>query len=427
MFSKNTEIAKSASPIPGNYSINLMYIQRYDIDSQLMFTDFTDKDGPRFGMGPIVNQLNKWRNANPEAEINFWFDSQRYINSAAVDDTKQFFIANVANVKLRDIREIPFVQDNPDWFLANIPVYFRVDLLKLIIPLYLMEQGVESVVYADMSICGEVEEALGPENLFKPEVMVKLQKYGLLIGMDRQDKPENQFVQTLHSEELLYALRHSINCCMLMISNWLNHGLKYNYSYVANHWGSLIDIIYKTAIREYVPTMLQARRSREPILVRADVVNERTIQEWVNYEPARHGYIVFGNYLDRGLTHGEFVKFADNIDSTPEPVFFGDDCILFGETTKKINEFFSLMSSTRKTIVRSDVNPSRAGNNHAESCDPPSFPLGSDHFSLKYWPEPAISLTPEHIQAQQSIKESIQERKEGDVQTPSKGFGSSTV
>jgi hypothetical protein len=423
MFSKNTEIAESALPIPGKYSINLMYIQRADNHSLPMITNNVEA---RFGMDPIVNQLNKWSNANPEAEINFWFDSQRN-HTMAIENTIQFFKANVPNVKLRDIREIPFVQDNPDWFLANTPVYFRVDLLKLIIPLYLMEQGVESVVYADMSICGAVEKALGPENLFKPEVMVKLQKHGLLIGIDAQNKPENQFVQTLHSEELLYALRHSINCCMLMISNWLNHGLKHNPNFVALQWGHLTDIIYKTAIREFVPTMLQAIRSGEPILVRADVVNEGTDQEWVNYQPALHGYIVFGNHLDRELIHGEFVKYADNIDSTPELNFFDGDCIRFGETTNETNEYFSRMSTTRKTIVRSDVNPSRAGNSHYQSSDTPSFPSGSDHFSLKYWPDPVISLTPEHIQAQQSIKERNQERKEGDVQTPSRGFGSSTI
>ncbi len=51
MFSKNTEIADSASPIPSKYSINLMYIQRADNDSLPMITDNAEA---RFGMDSIV-------------------------------------------------------------------------------------------------------------------------------------------------------------------------------------------------------------------------------------------------------------------------------------------------------------------------------------------------------------------------------------
>lgn len=160
-----------------------------------------------------------------------------------------------------------------------------------------MERGIKAVIYADLSICERVENTLVPDELFKPKVMAKLHKYGLLIGADAKGKPEKiSLFKRCIQQELLYALRHTINCCMLMISNWLNHGLKHNYIFIAHQYGHLTDIIYKTAIREFVPTMLQAIRSGEPILVRADVVNEGTDQEWVNYQSALHGYIVFGNY-----------------------------------------------------------------------------------------------------------------------------------
>ena len=177
-----------------------------------------------------------------------------------------------------------------------------------------------------------------------------------------------------------------------MSSNWVNYGLESNYDYTNRQFSHLYDIWYRGATLNYVHTTLQAIRSKEPVLIRADIVNEGTDQEWVKYRSAIHGYIMFGNFLDRTCAYGIFIK----ISSGNQVTFLNGEDIKFGETTNKIYRECS-SGKKIKAITRFDVNPSKPGGEHYEWGGKLAPPQGSDHFSFKCWPNSSDSNSIDYL------------------------------
>lgn len=174
-----------------------------------------------------------------------------------------------------------------------------------------------------------------------------------------------------------------------MATNWLNSGLKNRYSHTTRSLGRLYNLIYEGATREYVPTVLTAFRTGEDIEVRADLVNEGSENKWVKYQPDQHGYIVFGNFLDRSLTYGCFIKEGEQLEFLDQY-----EGIKFGEETNLVYRNSTKLKYKR---TRDDVRPSKGGSTHEHDWKPTQAPLEHTHFSFKYWVQSPINESREQI------------------------------
>ncbi len=356
-----------------HYSINLMWINN---------TNDSSNDYICLDIDYVLNQLKKWYVANPEAQINFWYDSQ-CTHPAAIDNTKQLLTETSTHPKqciaLLDIQDIPFVQENAALFSSTIPVYARIDFLKLIICTHLLATtNMTSVVYADLSIGDKTDTALTKQQLYSPPALHHLDEFGMLLGYDGS-KVENQFLQMLKSTQLLEAMKHAINCCLLQMTNALNRAFaEKNSSYIEH----LYDVPL-TATMTYVYVYFLTLKKEQVIRIRADVAEEAgNPNQWVVYQPERHGYIMFG---DTPKTDDLGSFYTDKITGSVIPLnrlvqlpwIKPFDIVDFDTLTENIEHLGD--------AVRYDLNPGHMGKSHTYVDAVPAPPPGKEKFSPIYW------------------------------------------
>lgn len=143
-------------------------------------------------------------------------NSKRLLNDASEKN-------GISPVQLRDVREIPCVKDNPDIFTSRIPIYFRVDLLKLIILLHSIENDhCDAAVFSDLEVGNrrELDTRMSKQELFDSCVCEGFKKMGFVLGdkrafaNDNHTYPENQFLQLHNNPLTLDAIRFNINSNM---------------------------------------------------------------------------------------------------------------------------------------------------------------------------------------------------------------------
>jgi hypothetical protein len=76
-----------------------------------------------------------------------------------------------------DVRQISVVRDNPDVFSSQIPVYYRVDMLKVIVLIYSIEnEGCDAAIFSDLEV-GEQrpkKDRMDKSELFSVPITKKL-------------------------------------------------------------------------------------------------------------------------------------------------------------------------------------------------------------------------------------------------------------
>ncbi|UTC24089.1 hypothetical protein MMH89_02460 [Candidatus Comchoanobacter bicostacola] len=145
------------------------------------------------------------------SDINLYYDSE-ISTSVQIANTQGAF----PSVNFIDIRDIEIVSNNPDLFsndqgedgLAQIPIYWKIDILKLIILLHQIEtKDMQAAIFSDLP-CPRKKNcnALEKGRFFTYEVCKTLNKYGLLAnGM------ENQNFQMIKNPYMQLALKYYIN------------------------------------------------------------------------------------------------------------------------------------------------------------------------------------------------------------------------
>ncbi len=190
-----------------NYSINLMWINSCLKAEQQFLCENTTR---------LIQSANSWAVAHPTATINIWYDSQT-ATSEQVFNTLQLIIHQEikSRIKFKDIKEIEIVKNNQDLFDCQIPLYWRIDLLKLIIILDEVEKGgLDSALFADIRR-GIINSR---EQLFGGNMEIALQRYGMLLA----NYGENQFHQLVKNPHMQIALKHFINMHFHAIQTILN-------------------------------------------------------------------------------------------------------------------------------------------------------------------------------------------------------------
>ena len=172
------------------YTINLMWINR-DLNEQQLFIH-PSKDEASLNKN-FLDPVFEWAFLHKDTVVNIWFDSA-FISPQAIKNT-QAALANrlvrlkekpIATILLRDIRTLHKVAAHSNVFSNKIPVYFRVDLARIIIALELLSTSPKPTffVYADVDM-----KPLTPEELFDLETMQKLKKYGFIMANKQTAEP----------------------------------------------------------------------------------------------------------------------------------------------------------------------------------------------------------------------------------------------
>lgn len=155
------------------YSINFMWINKSLKPEQEYIYPKNDLSNPF--LQPIYN----WAAKNPKANINIWFDCELTTKNA-INKTNDL-ISTTQKIRLRDVRTIPIVKENLEVFSEKTPVYFRVDLLRVIAMLQILTQTneCEYAVYADLDMKSITKKEIFTENtkgLLKYDGIVLAQK-----------------------------------------------------------------------------------------------------------------------------------------------------------------------------------------------------------------------------------------------------------
>jgi len=310
--------------IPDKYDINLTWINAaLNEGSPYAFPCKNEEEL----IVKYIEKAAKWQDANPSAEVNIWYDSyfttpkSVAATQSVLDQNKRF-----STIKLRDIRDIEVVKNNPDSFSDRVPIYARVDLIKLILCVHSIETvGNDSAIYADLAV-GDLRADNGrmpKDQLFNAEVMAKLKKYGLELGKDCR-KVENQFIQVLNKPETLIALKLLIDSTLLRIVTTLNIARE-NKEILLNLDSGIVIIELLRTIPRLIRGLVATEDSNK-IRVNLQAFDWDSPEEWVEYDPKTHGCIPFGNFFHRTngcrifieKEHGSLVKSPEEAIKLPD-------------------------------------------------------------------------------------------------------------
>ena len=143
-------------------------------------------------------------------EINLWFD-RNTTSDSSLERTREFLACQsrvrpyLKVIKLKDIRNLILVKENPEVFSENISLFFRVDLLRIIVLMEQVERDPHHIaVYADLDVL-----ALSSSELFDVETKFYLNNFHLVMARGRNSF-ENSFQIMSYNETLLQALREAI-------------------------------------------------------------------------------------------------------------------------------------------------------------------------------------------------------------------------
>lgn len=180
------------SPVlPNQYSVNFMWINKSKISdsSERLFGDEHDfKD--RF-----IDPITAWILANPGTRINIWYDedlvSEEVIKRVREALEKAAGKSNCNLVTFKNIGELEVVQDNPEVFYPEVPVYFRADLLRSVVMDHVLKDPASQeqyAVYADLDV-----KAMNSKQLFDKRTASFLDQFGFVMTKGGYLKFENSF------------------------------------------------------------------------------------------------------------------------------------------------------------------------------------------------------------------------------------------
>lgn len=190
------------------YTINLMWInERLNEDQRYVLPlesaeDFLQK----------LANVFAWAEKNPESIVNLWFDGKLTPNQA-IENTRALIIVyivshpGIAQITLRDIRELPDVIQNPRIFDdPRIPVFFRADILRIIATVQSLNSGeTDCFIYADLDV-----KSQSKEELFNEETKERLQKYGIVVAARGHLGLENSFHMATNDQDIIEAMKFLI-------------------------------------------------------------------------------------------------------------------------------------------------------------------------------------------------------------------------
>jgi len=151
-----------------------------------------------------TKEFLEWMKKNPHATFYFWYDSAS-ISIEQLRNTESLFARIRAeshscnNIVLKDIREIPLVHEKPEIFSGKTPVFFRADLLRLMITAEFLDGNLNKdsyFIYSDLDV-PPIEE----DRLLDSETLRVLDQFGIVLA-----KMGPTFENVFHIVSLKYPL-----------------------------------------------------------------------------------------------------------------------------------------------------------------------------------------------------------------------------
>ncbi len=206
---------------PEKYSINLMWInQELDLAQHLIFPAKIASNLKQTTVQTILD----WAVKNPTSRVNIWFDSQ-FTTKQAIKNTQNLLdqaivkYPKIAGIKLKDVRKLKIVQQHPEFFTGQIPLYFRVDLMRVIaIAQTLNKKHDLYFVYSDLDI-----KPLKTAQIFDgPSIKLLNQHHFVIAQANNTVGFENGFKIFKYDKNLINGLQVKIiEPCLLSAAKFL--------------------------------------------------------------------------------------------------------------------------------------------------------------------------------------------------------------
>lgn len=287
------------------YSINLMWINKSLMEDQTYINHSKTTNELK---EQLLEPALKWAKANLQATITIWYDGL-YTTQEAVKRTQDVLhslqtqeLSNTA-ILLKDIRSIPVVKDNPDVFSDSLPVYFRIDLLKVIIIVDAIEREFnDAAIFSDLEVgdCRPNKDRMNKDELFSAipftEDSARLVTAGLILNND-SGYNENQFIQLYNNPVMIFAIKHAvINVNLKRAITALNFKHKEDWM-LEDSIRALSRCVFSSTQEDVFAYYQAITNPNYELLVRADIVEKGSEQDtWLPYNPDEHGYSPFGLY-----------------------------------------------------------------------------------------------------------------------------------
>ena len=190
------------------YTINVMWINKNLNENQ----KYIYPGSLAIVQKEFLNPIFKWYQLNSDTIIYVWYDSQ-LTSEDAVNNTQilidrnfsqnQHFNINLSfneselnklkyNIQLKDIRELETVKEHPRIFSEETPIYFRVDLLKVVTAIENILKDNKIFIHADLDVT-----PMSYDQIFDDETINKLQKHGLDSERNKAKIQLFSFVSTI--------------------------------------------------------------------------------------------------------------------------------------------------------------------------------------------------------------------------------------
>lgn len=203
---------KRDSNYPKEYCINLMWINKKLKQPQASIF-------PNYSFSSYKKTICEWHRLNPGAKINIWYDSLM-ITQEAVKNTIGL-IGKVSDlISLKDIRELKIVKKNAQVFSDDIPVYFRADILRIIIAKNLLKENTNLYfVYSDLDI-----KPLSKKDLFDRVTLKELDRYSIIMAHEYNLMNfENGFFIANYNKNLIKSMSLYLKVNIKIANQALSH------------------------------------------------------------------------------------------------------------------------------------------------------------------------------------------------------------
>jgi hypothetical protein len=199
----------------GDYIVNLLWVNANKSD---YFSEYKGKDITHYNL----QKAQEWADINEGCPIKVWYDSKFLNNATNTIQSVEAIIKKksskasyncflgkkkeMGNIILEDIRNLDYLNLSGDVvavFSEKLPLFFRVDLLRMII---VYEEIVKN--QAKISIYEDWDGTpMSSKELFDQETKNILNQYGLIMSRDEGGGYENGFFEMTNNRELLRVVK----------------------------------------------------------------------------------------------------------------------------------------------------------------------------------------------------------------------------
>lgn len=317
----------------------------------------------------VMECAAKWQAKNPQGTVNVWYD-----DSYSTEKTKERALEQLRMLKEKDpklqsmnivpLSKIPFIKENPDLFSHQMPLYFRIDLLKLMICTHEASQSTNhSAIFTDISSIKPAKK----ERLFNSTDLKTLDKHGVLTNA-----LENQFIQVKGDKRTLAVLKHVININALRAITLL----KSNRTDINREMPTLYNSVFFSTIED-----INFLRSITESSIRFKVKNRlrgEDSDEWVDYDYNTDGYSCFGNYYINAYQKA-YIRNANS--EKPQP-----PKVMSTRVDTQTGQFLS--NEIEYTPAHSQIKVNRKGGSHRDAVSEFFEPADRNSgYKCKYWEE----------------------------------------